>query len=224
MRAVGFTFPAVLASNAVVAISNLLVNQVASSTYVINVNRYLNQNAVVSVLLILFILPRVLLVNAHVISHASFTIPGLITHDDNGNHVQIGNVIRNRVRNSITNAVGTVISNSIRLAIVSNGISRRLSSGRGRRIRGRSRWPSTTPPSNYTSNHYTNTRRHATNIHIQQQQCRLRRRHLKPTLTNRRLYLQPIINKGSNCFAREPLPQKSTIKTRPILRQAIRKR
>jgi len=78
IETINFAFPTILTSGTIMAVSGTLIGQMTSDACIVGIGQCLGRGTIISIFLVLFVLPQILLVGSKIVDKTSFAVPKLV--------------------------------------------------------------------------------------------------------------------------------------------------
>lgn len=78
IETINFAFPTILTSGTIMTVSGILIGQMTSDACIVGIGQCLGRGTIISIILVLFVLPQILLIGTRIVDRTSFAVPKLV--------------------------------------------------------------------------------------------------------------------------------------------------
>ena len=122
VETMNFAFPTIFISGTIMAFASLFIGMMTSEGSIANMGLSLARGTLISILLVMFVLPQLLLVGAKLIDRTSFSVPKMLRKKSTSGHVVVDGVVSGQIHGTITGIVRGTIDGTVDLNLVSGTI------------------------------------------------------------------------------------------------------
>ena len=119
IETMNFAFPTILTSGSILASAGFILGQISSEGTIVGIGQSLGRGTVISILLVMFALPQILLVGARVIEKTSFSMPAAIRRREAKGRLTVDGMVRGEVRGTVTGVMHATIEGEAKLELLS---------------------------------------------------------------------------------------------------------
>ena len=120
IETLNFAFPTVITSGTILAVAGTLIGQMTSEAAIAGIGQSLGRGTIISMILVLFVLPQILLIGGGIADRTSFSVPAVGKREVGRGRVFVDGVVSGEIH-------GTV--NGIMRANIDGDVDLRLTSG-----------------------------------------------------------------------------------------------
>lgn len=114
IETMNLSFPTIITSGTILASAAILIGQMTSDTSIVGIGQSLGRGTIISIILVLFVLPGMLILGCRIIDKTSFSVSLPIKKPQRAQgKTVVGGVVRARVNGTITGTVHGVIDGDI---------------------------------------------------------------------------------------------------------------
>lgn len=122
IETMNFAFPTIITSGTILAVAGFLIGRMTSEGSIVGIGESLGRGTVISILLVMFVLPQILLMGAGVIDKTSFKMPaGLKRHKESG-LVVVDGVVSGEIRGRVTGVMKATVDGEVNVTLLSGSV------------------------------------------------------------------------------------------------------
>ena len=122
IETMNFAFPTIITSGTILAVAGFLIGRMTSEGSIVGIGESLGRGTVISILLVMFVLPQILLLGAGVIDKTSFKMPaGLKRHKESG-LVVVDGVVSGEIRGRVTGVMKATVDGEVNVSLLSGSV------------------------------------------------------------------------------------------------------
>ncbi len=119
MNTMNFAFPTIIISGTIMASASVFIGQMTSEGSIANMGLSLARGTVISIILVMFVLPQLLLVGAKIIDRTSFSVPVVFPKKQVQGHVVIDGVVSGEIHGTVNGILRGTIDGAADLNVIS---------------------------------------------------------------------------------------------------------
>ena len=132
---VNFAFPTIITSGSILAIAGTVIGMLTSDGAIAGIGQCLGRGTLISMVLVLFVLPQILLLGDRVIAMTAFSVSRPIRSREESGIIRVDGMIRGQISGQIIGTVHGIVQGDVRASIISGDI-RKLADNEGQDIEG----------------------------------------------------------------------------------------
>ena len=132
---VNFAFPTIITSGSILAIAGTVIGMLTSDGAIAGIGQCLGRGTLISMVLVLFVLPQILLLGDRVIAMTAFSVSRPIRSREESGIIRVDGMIRGHISGQIIGTVHGIVRGDVRASIISGDI-RKLADNEGQDIEG----------------------------------------------------------------------------------------
>ena len=119
-----FAFPTIITSGAIMSVSGFLIGSMTSEPVIAGIGESLGRGTVISIILVMFVLPQILLIGSGVVDRTSFSVPGVGVGERKTGHgkIAVNGMVRGKVNGTIRGIVRGTVEGDIDLNLISGSV------------------------------------------------------------------------------------------------------
>ncbi len=134
IETVNFAFPTIITSGSILAIAGTVIGFLTSDGAIAGIGQCLGRGTMISMFLVLFVLPQILLLGDKIISLTAFSVSRPIRSKDEHGIIRVDGMIQGHIDGQIIGTVHGIVRGNVRASIASGDIEK-LADNEGQDIR-----------------------------------------------------------------------------------------
>ena len=122
IETMNFAFPTILTSGSILASAGFILGQISSEGTIVGIGQSLGRGTVISIILVMFALPQILLIGGRVIEKTSFSVRGALKHREAKGHMVIDGMVRGTISGTVTGVMHATVEGEANLELLSGGV------------------------------------------------------------------------------------------------------
>ena len=124
IETLNFAFPTVLTSGTILMVSGILIGQMTSEAAIVGIGQSLGRGTILSMLLVLFVLPQILLVGGKVVDKTSFAVPKpMLRRREATGRVFVDGVVSGEIHGTVSGIMRANVDGDVQLNVVSGSVT-----------------------------------------------------------------------------------------------------
>ena len=125
VETLNFAFPTILTSGSILSICGFLIGSMTSEPVIAGIGESLGRGTVISMFLVMFVLPQILLIGSGIVDKTSFSVPSVAVggHKAGSGRTYVNGMVSGHINGTIRGAVHAVVEGEIDLNLVSGSAS-----------------------------------------------------------------------------------------------------
>ena len=130
-EALNFAFPTIITSGSMMILAGVFIGQMTSDPCIASIGQCLGRGTTISVFLVMFVMPQILLTGDGLIARTAFDIATPIhTRDESGTMV-INGTVRGTINGTVVGTMNAIVRGDINVVVLAGGIEKRQEYGTG---------------------------------------------------------------------------------------------
>ena len=117
-----FAFPTILTSGTIMMVAGFLIGNMTSDGTICGMGMALGRGTLISIVLVLFVLPQILLIGGTIIDKTSFAVPAMVKRKRMTGKVTVDGMVTGEIAGSFTGMIRGVVEGEVNLTLVSGAI------------------------------------------------------------------------------------------------------
>ena len=124
IETLNFAFPTVLTSGTILMVSGLLIGQMTSEAAIAGIGQSLGRGTILSMLLVLFVLPQILLIGGGIVDKTSFAMPRpILRKREASGRVFVDGVVTGEIHGTVSGVMRANVDGDVKLNLLSGSMS-----------------------------------------------------------------------------------------------------
>ncbi len=123
IETLNFAFPTIITSGTILTVAGTLIGQMTSEPTIAGIGQSLGRGTILSMFLVLFVLPQILLIGSKVIDKTSFAVPRVIHRRELSGRVVVNGVVSGEIRGTVTGIMRATVEGDVDLNLISGDIT-----------------------------------------------------------------------------------------------------
>lgn len=123
IETLNFAFPTVITSGSILSVAGTLIGQMTSEAAIVGIGQSLGRGTILSMFLVLFVLPQILLIGGGIVDKTSFAVPSVTTKAEKHGKVYVNGMVRGEIHGSVHGMMRANVDGDVDLRLLSGGFS-----------------------------------------------------------------------------------------------------
>ena len=123
IETMNFAFPTIITSGTILAVAGILIGQMTSEAAIVGIGQSLGRGTILSIFLVMFVLPQILLLGGTVVEKTSFSMPSAIRRRGASGRVRVDGMVRGEISGTISGMVHAVVEGKVDLNLISGSVT-----------------------------------------------------------------------------------------------------
>ena len=126
IETINFAFPTILTSGTIMTVSGILIGQMTSDACIVGIGQCLGRGTIISIILVLFVLPQILLIGTRIVDRTSFAVPKLVARSSGNGRMRVNGIVQGEIRGSVAGTMNAIVDGDVQLTVISGNVSQEL--------------------------------------------------------------------------------------------------
>ena len=126
IETINFAFPTILTSGTILAVAGTLIGQMTSDACIVGIGQSLGRGTIISIFLVLFVLPQILLVGSDIVDKTSFAVPKLVARSSGNGRMRVNGIVQGEIHGSVAGTMNAIVDGDVQLTVISGNVSQEL--------------------------------------------------------------------------------------------------
>lgn len=122
IETMNFAFPTIVTSGTILAVSGILIGQMTSDAAIVGIGQSLGRGTIISILLVMFVLPQILLLGEKVIDKTSFSIHSSARQRRASGRVRVDGMVYGEISGSVYGMVHATVNGDVDVKLISGSV------------------------------------------------------------------------------------------------------
>ena len=123
IETLNFAFPTVITSGSILSVAGTLIGQMTSEAAIAGIGQSLGRGTIISMFLVLFVLPQILLIGGKIVDITSFAVPSVTAKAETHGKVYVNGMVRGEIHGSVHGMMRANVDGDVDLRLLSGGFS-----------------------------------------------------------------------------------------------------
>ena len=119
IETMNFAFPTIITSGTILAVAGTLIGLMTSTASITGIGQNLGRGTVISILLVMFVLPQILLIGGKVVDKTSFSIPSVSKKHTGHGRVKVDGMVRGEIHGIVSGTMHATVDGDVDLNLIS---------------------------------------------------------------------------------------------------------
>ena len=121
IETLNFAFPTIITSGAIMSICGFLIGNMTSEPVIAGIGESLGRGTVISIFLVMFVLPQILLIGSGVVDKTSFSVPGISMGErrTSSGRIVINGMVNGRINGNIHGVLRATVEGDVDVSLIS---------------------------------------------------------------------------------------------------------
>ena len=120
VETLNFAFPTIITSGAIMSICGFLIGSMTSEPTIAGIGESLGRGTVISIIVVMFALPQILLIGSRVIDKTSFSVPSVVAKKAGHGSMTVNGLVYGRINGTVRGVMRATVEGDIDLTMVSS--------------------------------------------------------------------------------------------------------
>ena len=122
IETLNFAFPTIITSGSILSISGFLIGRMTSEPVIAGIGQSLGRGTVISIIMVMFALPQILLIGSKVIDRTSFAVPNVIHRHAADGRIRLDGVVRGEIHGTVSGVVRAIVDGDVNVTVISGSM------------------------------------------------------------------------------------------------------
>ena len=123
IETMNFAFPTIITSGSILAVAGILIGQMTSDAAIVGIGQSLGRGTILSIILVMFVLPQILLLGGTIVDKTSFTVPSSVKRKNASGRVRIDGMVRGEINGTVSGMVHAVVEGDVNVNLISGNVT-----------------------------------------------------------------------------------------------------
>ena len=123
IETLNFAFPTVITSGTILAVAGTLIGQMTSEAAIAGIGQSLGRGTIISIFLVLFVLPQILLLGGGIADKTSFSMPAAVKQREARGRVFVDGLVTGEIRGTVSGMVRANVDGEVNLNVISGSVA-----------------------------------------------------------------------------------------------------
>lgn len=119
IETMNFAFPTIVTSGTILAVAGTLIGLMTSTASITGIGQNLGRGTILSILLVMFVLPQILLIGGKVVDMTAFSMPNVTKKHSGRGRVRVDGLVRGEVHGVVSGVMHAIVDGEVDLNLIS---------------------------------------------------------------------------------------------------------
>lgn len=119
IETMNFAFPTIITSGTILAVAGTLIGLMTSTASITGIGQNLGRGTILSILLVMFVLPQLLLIGGKVVDMTAFSMPNVPKKHSGRGRVRVDGLVRGEVHGVVSGVMHAIVDGEVDLNLIS---------------------------------------------------------------------------------------------------------
>ena len=126
IETLNFAFGTIITSGTIMTVAGTLIGQMTSEAAIVGIGQSIGRGTIISMLLVLFVLPQILLLGGGLVDKTSFSMPSAIKQKEESGRVFIDGLVTGEISGTISGMIRANVDGNVNLNVISGSVEKAL--------------------------------------------------------------------------------------------------
>lgn len=118
IETMNFAFPTIVISGSILAIAGILIGQMTSEAAIVGIGQSLGRGTIISIILVMFVLPQILLLGGDIVEKTSFKMPSVIQKKSGMGKIRVEGLVRGEISGTVSGMMNALVDGDVNLQLL----------------------------------------------------------------------------------------------------------
>ncbi|MGN0968689.1 MAG: RND family transporter [Oscillospiraceae bacterium] len=119
IETMNFAFPTIITSGTILAVAGTLIGQMTSDAAIVGIGQSLGRGTIISIILVMFVLPQILLLGGTIVDKTSFSMPSKVARKQASGRVRVDGLVHGEIHGTVSGTIHGVVEGDVNLNLIS---------------------------------------------------------------------------------------------------------
>ena len=122
IETMNFAFPTILTSGTILAASGFILGRISSEGTIVGIGQSLGRGTIISIILVMFALPQILLIGGRIIEKTSFSVHNAIRRREARGLVVVDGMVHGEISGTVSGVMHATVDGSVNVTLLSGNV------------------------------------------------------------------------------------------------------
>ena len=122
-ESLNFAFPTVMTSGTIMTVAGILIGGMTSEAAIVGIGQSIGRGTIISMILVLFVLPQILLLGGGIADKTSFSMPSAIKQKEASGRVFVDGFVTGRISGAVSGMIRANVDGDVNLNVISGNVA-----------------------------------------------------------------------------------------------------
>ena len=126
IETLNFAFPTILTSGTILAVAGILIGQMTSEPAIVGIGQCLGRGTIISILLVMFVLPQLLMLGEKIINRTSFSMSVALKRRQESGRIRVDGLVYGEISGTVSGTVHAIVDGDVNVNLLSGDVAREI--------------------------------------------------------------------------------------------------
>ena len=122
-ESLNFAFPTVMTSGTIMTVAGILIGGMTSEAAIVGIGQSIGRGTIISMILVLFVLPQILLLGGGIADKTSFSMPSAIKQKEASGRVFVDGFVTGQISGAVSGKIRANVDGDVNLNVISGNVA-----------------------------------------------------------------------------------------------------
>ena len=122
IETMNFAFQTIITSGTILAVAGTLIGKMTSNVAIVGIGQSLGRGTIISIVLVMFVLPQILLVGSKLVDKTSFSVPSPVVRKQGRGRVHVEGMVHGEISGTVYGTIHAVVDGDVKLNVISGTV------------------------------------------------------------------------------------------------------
>ena len=122
-ESLNFAFPTVMTSGTIMTVAGILIGGMTSEAAIVGIGQSIGRGTIISMILVLFVLPQILLLGGGIADKTSFSMPSAIKQKEASGRVFVDGFVTGQISGAVSGMIRAIVDGDVNLNVISGNVA-----------------------------------------------------------------------------------------------------
>ena len=122
-ESLNFAFPTVMTSGTIMTVAGILIGGMTSEAAIVGIGQSIGRGTIISMILVLFVLPQILLLGGGIADKTSFSMPSAIKQKEASGRVFVDGFVTGQISGADSGMIRANVDGDVNLNVISGNVA-----------------------------------------------------------------------------------------------------
>ena len=124
IETMNFAFPTIVISGSILAVAGTLIGGMTSEAAIVGIGQSLGRGTIISIILVMFVLPQILLLGGDIVDKTSFKMPSVIQKKTGSGRIRVEGLVRGEITGTVSGTMNALVDGDVNLQVLTGTVTK----------------------------------------------------------------------------------------------------
>ncbi|MGN0573191.1 MAG: RND family transporter [Acutalibacteraceae bacterium] len=114
-----FAFPTIITSGTILAVAGTLIGKMTSEAAIVGIGQSLGRGTIISIILVMFVLPQILLIGGKIVDKTSFKVPSVVKSKNASGKMKVDGYVKGEIHGTVVGRINATVDGDVNFNLIS---------------------------------------------------------------------------------------------------------